>query len=286
MKKSTKIIAAGAMCAALAATSFAAGSLINISVDPSIKILVNGEEFKPKDANGNDAMVFTYNGTTYAPLRALAEAYGLEVGYDAERRMATVGEYSKSSDTITSNTSDQQTNSLQTFEPIIYSGNGDSVVNIDVPNDLWVLYVKGNDDSKHFAVKGYDSNDSYTELFVNTTDPYEGITFDPDQETVQLEINASGDWYIEIRSVYSCDIITSSDTYYSSGDSVFLLNYDAKTAAISGNNGKKHFAVKSYGDYSDLMVNTTDPYSGVVKLKYDPVLFVVSAEGSWNIKFE
>ena len=67
MKKSTKIIAAGAMCALLAATSFAAGSLINIAVDPSIKILVNGEEFKPKDVNGNDVMVFTYNGTTYAP---------------------------------------------------------------------------------------------------------------------------------------------------------------------------------------------------------------------------
>ena len=51
---------------------------------------MNGEEFRPKDANGNDVMTFTYNGTTYAPLRALAEAYGLEVGYDSERKMATV----------------------------------------------------------------------------------------------------------------------------------------------------------------------------------------------------
>lgn len=40
-------------------------------------------------------MTFTYNGTTYAPLRALAEAYGLEVGYDAEKKMATVGYYSE-----------------------------------------------------------------------------------------------------------------------------------------------------------------------------------------------
>ena len=46
--------------------------------------------FQPKDARGNDVMVFTYNGTTYAPLRALAEAYGLEVGYDGERNIATV----------------------------------------------------------------------------------------------------------------------------------------------------------------------------------------------------
>lgn len=36
------------------------------------------------------ALAFTYNGTTYAPLRALAEAYGLEVGYDAANKIATV----------------------------------------------------------------------------------------------------------------------------------------------------------------------------------------------------
>ena len=57
MKKTTKIIVTGAVCAALTATSFAAGTLVNIAVDPSIKILVNGEEFKPKDVNGNDVMV-------------------------------------------------------------------------------------------------------------------------------------------------------------------------------------------------------------------------------------
>ncbi len=69
----------------------AKGGLIEIEVDPSIQILVNGKTFAPKDANGQDVMTFVYDGTTYAPLRALAEAYGLEVGYDAEKNMATVG---------------------------------------------------------------------------------------------------------------------------------------------------------------------------------------------------
>lgn len=90
MNKSCKIILTMIAASALAVSSFAVGSLVTINVDPSIKVLVNGEEFKPKDANGNDVMMFTYNGTTYAPLRALAEAYGLEVGYDAEKKMATV----------------------------------------------------------------------------------------------------------------------------------------------------------------------------------------------------
>ena len=104
MNKSCKIILAVVAASALAVSSFAAGSLVTINVDPSIKILVNGEEFKPKDANGNDVMTFTYNGTTYAPLRALAEAYGLEVGYDAAKKMATVGETKQSSTTVSATT--------------------------------------------------------------------------------------------------------------------------------------------------------------------------------------
>lgn len=63
--------------------------MTTIEVGP-IKIQVNGEEFKPTDANGNPVDIFVYNGTTYAPLRALAEAYGLTVGYDSEKNMATV----------------------------------------------------------------------------------------------------------------------------------------------------------------------------------------------------
>lgn len=77
------------MLVGLPVTALAASGAIRIEVSP-ISVLVDGKVFQPKDANGNDVMVFTYNGTTYAPLRALAEAYGLEVGYDGERHIATV----------------------------------------------------------------------------------------------------------------------------------------------------------------------------------------------------
>ena len=77
------------LLAGLPVTALAASGAIRIEVSP-ISVLVDGEVFQPKDAKGNDVMVFTYNGTTYAPLRALAEAYGLEVGYDGERHIATV----------------------------------------------------------------------------------------------------------------------------------------------------------------------------------------------------
>lgn len=73
----------------LTVSALAADGSLSLTVNP-IRVLVNGEVFQPKDAQGNDVLVFTYNGTTYAPLRALAEAYGLEVGYDAANNIATV----------------------------------------------------------------------------------------------------------------------------------------------------------------------------------------------------
>ena len=77
------------LMAALTVSALAADGSLTLTVIP-IRVLVNGEVFQPKDAQGNDVLVFTCNGTTYAPLRALAEAYGLEVGYDAANQIATV----------------------------------------------------------------------------------------------------------------------------------------------------------------------------------------------------
>ena len=85
MKKNLLSFVSGAIATlllvGLPVTALAVSGTITIEVSP-ISVLVDGEVFQPKDANGNNVMVFTYNGTTYAPLRALAEAYGLEVGYD------------------------------------------------------------------------------------------------------------------------------------------------------------------------------------------------------------
>lgn len=107
MKGKITSFLAGALCVILLAgasvTALAADGSLTLNVNP-IKVLVNGEVFEPKDASGNDVMVFTYNGTTYAPLRALAEAYSLEVGYDAERNIATVSDPALKAPTVEAET--------------------------------------------------------------------------------------------------------------------------------------------------------------------------------------
>jgi hypothetical protein len=75
--------------------------------------------------NGNSVMVFTYNGTTYAPLRALAEAYGLEVGYDSAKQLVTVNSSFTQASTATFNTSyaDFEKQWMVTEKPVTNYGN-------------------------------------------------------------------------------------------------------------------------------------------------------------------
>lgn len=48
----------------------------------NIKISLNGQEVLPKDANGNYVEPFIINGTTYLPVRAVANALGVNVDWD------------------------------------------------------------------------------------------------------------------------------------------------------------------------------------------------------------
>lgn len=71
------------MC--LCATAFAA-SKHTIDIWDDVNISVNGAVFHPKDVAGNPVTLFIYNGTTYAPVRAIGEAVGVDVGFDGDSR--------------------------------------------------------------------------------------------------------------------------------------------------------------------------------------------------------
>lgn len=173
------------------------------------------------------------------------------------------------------------------FKTQIYTGTGDDVINIDTPSDgtLWVLYVKGNADGRYFGVTGYTEQRKYTQLFVNTTEPYEGTLIDVTQDTLRLEIEASCDWQIEVRSIMSCPVVRKGDAYAGSGDQVLMIKDSPDTADISGNPGENYFGVHAYGAYVyDLLVNTTKQYNGTVLLDPDINCITVSAVGDWTIK--
>lgn len=171
-------------------------------------------------------------------------------------------------------------------DPVVYSGTGDDVVQITPPEGKYVFRITGNQEGRHFSVKAYDSMAEYIDLLVNTTSQYSGVTYDPTQSTAMLEVSATGDWTIELVSIYTMDALISGNSISGEGDAVLQVFAPVLTADIQGNDASAHFSVKSYdmdGGYLDLLVNTTDPYSGTVMMGLDVSTLVISAEGPWTI---
>lgn len=177
---------------------------------------------------------------------------------------------------------------LPTQAPILLSGSGDSVVNVKKSDDPMLIHIIGNSVGAHFAVWNLDASGDSIDLLVNTTDPYDGVRaldFLVGEHTVRLEITATGPWEIEILPLGSARVLEVPGTISGDGDDLIRLSgLAADLAIIEGNAGSSHFAVFSYGSGGlNLLVNTTDPYSGTVILE-DGVLYLeITAEGSWSI---
>ncbi len=73
----------------------AANGLTEITayLNATIKVVLHGKEFVPIEPSDGTRMVpITYKGRTYLPLRAVAEAVGLKVTYDANTATAYLGD--------------------------------------------------------------------------------------------------------------------------------------------------------------------------------------------------
>lgn len=177
-------------------------------------------------------------------------------------------------------------------EPIIYSGSGDDVVDLDIPDDFgeYVFQIAGNEEGRHFSVVSYNSAEEYSELLVNTSDPYEGVTVDASQDVARLEVRATGEWSITVTSLYAMPMVGLDEVHSGTGDAVFLNAGGAGdgTAHISGNEESRHFAVTAYvldGDNfeRELWINTTEAYEGTVMTGGTPIIIVVDASDAWEI---
>ena len=90
-----KRLAALGVCCALATTFAFAASTIHKTVTieyASIKLVVDGVEITPKDANGATVEPFILNGTTYLPVRAVGNAIGKQVSWDGTSKTVYLGD--------------------------------------------------------------------------------------------------------------------------------------------------------------------------------------------------
>jgi|CZCB01.1.fsa_nt_gi hypothetical protein len=64
-------------------------------INHGLKIVLNGQEFAPKGADGQPVPPLTYKGSTYLPVRAIAEALSIAVDYDYPSQTVYLGEKGK-----------------------------------------------------------------------------------------------------------------------------------------------------------------------------------------------
>lgn len=87
MKKAFVIIASALLICSLAISVFAYSYQRDITVYYNgIRIKVDGVDIVPKDANGEIIDPFISEGTTYLPVRAVAEAVGYNVEWDDKNK--------------------------------------------------------------------------------------------------------------------------------------------------------------------------------------------------------
>ncbi len=83
MKKEWIALLLAVMCAALALTVAASTGTVTKDLSYSeIKIMLDGVELTPTNANGDYVEPFIIDGTTYLPVRGIASALRLNVGWD------------------------------------------------------------------------------------------------------------------------------------------------------------------------------------------------------------
>lgn len=92
MKKIKIIITVTALVLVLAISVSASTNTVDKTLTyRDIKITLYGKELTPTDAAGNSTEPFIMDGSTYLPVRAIASAIGLDVGWDGDTNTVILG---------------------------------------------------------------------------------------------------------------------------------------------------------------------------------------------------
>ncbi len=98
MKKRLQGLITGMLIGALLTSGIVFAKNIQETINAvymNVKLVIDGEEITPKDANGNIVEPFIYNGTTYLPVRAIGEVFNKDVHWDGENATVYVGDIVK-----------------------------------------------------------------------------------------------------------------------------------------------------------------------------------------------
>ncbi|PFG20670.1 hypothetical protein [Serinibacter salmoneus] len=169
------------------------------------------------------------------------------------------------------------------FEPVTHTGVGAGVVAMPEGSDIGIVTAT-HEGSSNFALWSLDGDNNQVDLLVNTIGAYSGttpwgLTYDTEASSIQVE--ADGPWSITFEPLLSAAelVMPRSGT----GDSVLLYRGAAATPTFT-HSGESNFAVWSYGDQRDLLINEIGAYSGTHAITSGPAVIVITADGDWSVE--
>lgn len=104
MKFSFKSFCAGVLCTSMifscGVTAYASYKKTATLDYLGIKIMVDGQQITPKNASGKTVEPFAIDGTTYLPVRAVSNALGMNVDWNAATKSVVITSDSKAADLL------------------------------------------------------------------------------------------------------------------------------------------------------------------------------------------
>lgn len=173
---------------------------------------------------------------------------------------------------------------------VVYSGSGDTILQIELPAgpDSIGIATMTHSGRANFAVWSLDANLEQTDLLVNEIGSYTGtvpFNLTLGERITAFEISADGPWTVTLRDAVGLREVAEASATTGKGDDV-MLYFGETTVAEVTHAGDGNFAVWSYGDFSDLLINEIGAYSGQVRWPAGAALIQVSANGAWTITLQ
>lgn len=186
--------------------------------------------------------------------------------------------------TSTTTTTTTTTTTAPPREPIVYTGSGSQVLQVDLP-DQYIGAAISHQGRSNFAIISYDSAGNRLDLIVNEIGDHLGTHLVPERPAA-LEITADGAWNITFLPPELLRRATERTITGRGPDVVVVadLNLSGLVAGTFRHSGESNFAVIGWSETDrDLLVNEIGPYEGQSVVAADTMLFEVQADGDWEI---
>lgn len=177
-------------------------------------------------------------------------------------------------------------------EPQSFSGSGASVEQgVSIEGGLTVVDAMHTGGSSNFQVSLVNDSE-YDDNFVNAIGEYDGASADLiDADEYMLDVEADGDWEIEIRQPRSASGDALPQSLGDDGPIVAgPFEFSGSHIASGSHSGESNFAAHVYpaeGSFGELVFNEIGEYEGETTFSFDGVGWVdVEADGDWTIEME